>query len=53
MTALHWLFAEKNMPQVGLTVLDTRTNAQKLYQAVGFKLLYTGVSLEYQKETGD
>lgn len=46
LTALHWLFAERNMPQVGLTVLDYRTNAQKLYEAVGFQLLYTGVSLE-------
>lgn len=53
LTALHWLFTEKNMPQVGLTVLDTRTNAQKLYEAVGFELLYTGVSLELTKETGD
>jgi ribosomal protein S18 acetylase RimI-like enzyme len=46
LTALHWLFADRNMPQVGLTVLDFRTNAQKLYEAVGFELLYTGVSLE-------
>ena len=35
LTALHWLFAERNMPQVGLTVLDYRTNAQKLYESVG------------------
>lgn len=53
LTALHWLFAAKNMPQVGLTVLDYRTNAQKLYEAVGFELLYTGVSLELTNETGD
>ena len=51
LTALHWLFTDKNMPQVGLTVLDFRTNAKKLYEAVGFKLLYTGVSLELKRET--
>ena len=50
LTALHWLFAAKNRPQVGLTVLDYRTNAQKLYEAVGFALVYTGVGLELKRD---
>lgn len=42
-TALQWLFEVKQVPQVTLVVNDDLTNAQSLYESVGFKLKYTGV----------
>ena len=45
LTALKWLFEEKNVPSVALTVQDKLGNAQYLYQSAGFSLKYTGVAL--------
>ncbi len=44
LTALHWLFEDKRMPQVGLTVTDKNTNARALYEQTGFHLHYAGVN---------
>ena len=43
LTAAHWLIEEKSMPQVGLTVLDMRSDTRELYARTGFQLLYSGV----------
>ena len=43
-SALAWIFAERDMPQAGLTVSDENVNARSLYERVGFRLLYTGVN---------
>ncbi|MBA3532685.1 MAG: GNAT family N-acetyltransferase [Ardenticatenales bacterium] len=47
-TAMHWFFQVKRMPQAGLCVLDERTNAQALYEQVGFRLSYSGVGAKKQ-----
>lgn len=44
LTALDWLFWVKNVPQVGLTVADDQANARSLYEKVGFRTKYTGLS---------
>jgi ribosomal protein S18 acetylase RimI-like enzyme len=44
LTALHWLFETKHVPAVGLTVSEDQTNARSLYEKVGFRIKYTGVS---------
>lgn len=44
LTALDWLFAVKNVAQVGLTVSDDQVNARSLYEKVGFRIKYTGLS---------
>jgi ribosomal protein S18 acetylase RimI-like enzyme len=44
LTAMDWLFAVKNVAQVGLTVSDDQVNARSLYEKVGFVIKYTGLS---------
>ena len=44
LTASNWLFAKKQMPEVGLTVRDKLANARALYEDVGFQLKYSGVA---------
>ena len=43
-TALAWLFEERGLPAVGLSVDDDNVNARGLYERVGFKHLYSGIS---------
>ncbi|MBT4500840.1 MAG: GNAT family N-acetyltransferase [Gemmatimonadetes bacterium] len=43
--ALHWLFAERQVADVILNVRDELTNAQTLYQSVGFTLQYSGIAM--------
>lgn len=43
--ALHWAFAVRGAPQVGLTVKEGNTNAERLYQSAGFTLLAEGQHL--------
>ena len=43
-TALQWCFAERNVPEVGLTVEDGNVNARGMYERAGFRLLYSGVN---------
>jgi ribosomal protein S18 acetylase RimI-like enzyme len=43
-SALGWLFDGKGVPQVGLTVADDQVNARSLYEQVGFRIKYTGLS---------
>lgn len=43
--ALSWLFEEKNVTPVTLTVLSRNVEARSLYESVGFRLKYTGVGL--------
>lgn len=43
--ALHWAFDVRGAPQVGLTVKEGNTNAERLYQSVGFGLLAEGQHL--------
>lgn len=43
--ALHWAFVTREAPQVGLTVKEGNTNAERLYQSVGFELLAEGQHL--------
>jgi ribosomal protein S18 acetylase RimI-like enzyme len=42
--ALNWCFSKRELSHVGLTVSEELTNAQSLYEKVGFRLLYTGVN---------
>ncbi len=51
LTAAHWLIEEKGMPQVGLTVLDMRSDARELYGRTGFQLLYSGVGYFRQEKS--
>ena len=51
LTAAHWLIEEKGMPQVGLTVLDMRSDARELYARTGFQLLYSGVGYFRQEKS--
>jgi ribosomal protein S18 acetylase RimI-like enzyme len=44
LTALDWLFCSKNVSEAGLTVADDQTNARSLYEKVGFRIKYTGLS---------
>ncbi len=44
LTAQQWLFNNKRLSQIGLTVHDDNTNARSLYESVGFILKYTGRS---------
>jgi ribosomal protein S18 acetylase RimI-like enzyme len=44
LTALNWLFEVKHVPAVGLTVSDDQANARSLYEKVGFRVKYTGLS---------
>ncbi len=44
LTALHWLFEGRHVPAVGLTVSEDQTNARSLYEKVGFRIKYTGLS---------
>jgi ribosomal protein S18 acetylase RimI-like enzyme len=44
LSAMVWLFAAKNVAQVGLTVSDDQVNARSLYEKVGFAIKYTGLS---------
>lgn len=44
LTAMDWLFAVKNVAQVGLTVSDDQVNARSLYEKVGFRVKYAGLS---------
>jgi ribosomal protein S18 acetylase RimI-like enzyme len=43
--ALYWLFEEKNVTPITLTVLGKNMEARSLYESVGFRLKYTGVGL--------
>ena len=51
LTAAHWLIEERGMPQVGLTVLDMRSDARELYARTGFQLLYSGVGYFRQEKS--
>jgi ribosomal protein S18 acetylase RimI-like enzyme len=44
LTALKWLFEEKGVSEVGLTVSDEDTTARALYKGTGFGLKHTGVN---------
>jgi ribosomal protein S18 acetylase RimI-like enzyme len=44
LTALKWLFENKGVLEVGLTVSQDLTNARSLYERVGFRIKYTGLS---------
>jgi ribosomal protein S18 acetylase RimI-like enzyme len=44
LTALDWLFWTSNVSEVGLTVADDQVNARSLYEKVGFRIKYTGLS---------
>jgi GNAT superfamily N-acetyltransferase len=46
LTALNWLFEVKKVSEVGLTVSDEQINARSLYEMVGFRIRYTGVSAQ-------
>jgi len=43
--ALHWAFETRAAPQVGLTVKEGNTNAERLYMSAGFELLAEGQHL--------
>jgi ribosomal protein S18 acetylase RimI-like enzyme len=42
--ALDWCFSTRQLARVNLTVHEELTNAQSLYESVGFRHLYTGVN---------
>jgi GNAT superfamily N-acetyltransferase len=44
-TGLDWLFEEKRVNEVTLTVNEENVNARKLYEGAGFNLRYSGVGL--------
>ena len=41
-TALRWIFEERRLPQAALCVSEWRGNAQRLYEAAGFRLAASG-----------
>jgi len=47
--ALHWAFALRDAPQVGLTVKEGNSNAEQLYQSAGFHLLAEGQHLRLDR----
>ena len=48
-TALAWLFLDKGVSEVQLTVGEALTDAKALYRRVGFSHLYTGVGLRLDR----
>lgn len=52
-TALHWCFAERGVPEVGLTVEDGNVNARGMYERAGFRLKYSGVNHRLQRDADD
>lgn len=44
LTALKWLFEDRDVSEVGLTVGDDQANARSLYEKAGFHSKYTGLS---------
>ncbi|HYE01288.1 MAG TPA: GNAT family N-acetyltransferase [Alphaproteobacteria bacterium] len=44
--ALAWLFGERDVPEVSLTVNDDRSGARALYGRAGFDLILTGQPLD-------
>jgi GNAT superfamily N-acetyltransferase/predicted GNAT family acetyltransferase len=44
LSALSWLFQSKGVSEVGLTVSDDKANARSLYEKVGFRIKYSGLS---------
>lgn len=44
-TALFWCFQMQNMPQTGLCVRDSNTNARSLYERAGFRLFASGADM--------
>lgn len=48
-TALHWCFAERGVPEVGLTVEDGNVNARSMYERAGFRLKYSGVNQRLER----
>ncbi|GAB4582008.1 MAG: hypothetical protein Fur0022_47600 [Anaerolineales bacterium] len=48
-TALQWCFAERNMPEVRLTVEDGNVNARGMYERAGFRLKYSGVNQRWER----
>lgn len=48
-TALHWCFAERGVPEVGLTVDDDNVNARGMYERAGFRLKYSGVNQQLER----
>ena len=44
-TALRWIFEESGLPQAALCVSEWRGNAQRLYEAAGFKLTASGIAV--------
>jgi ribosomal protein S18 acetylase RimI-like enzyme len=51
--ALWWAFETRGAPQVGLTVKEGNTNAERLYQSVGFELLAEGQHLRRRLAASD
>jgi ribosomal protein S18 acetylase RimI-like enzyme len=49
-TALHWCFAERNVPEVGLTVDDENVNARSMYERAGFRLKYSGINHRIERK---
>jgi len=49
-TALHWCFAERGMPEMGLTVEDGNVNARGMYERAGFRLKYSGVNQRFERK---
>lgn len=50
-TALFWCFQMQNMPQAGLCVRDSNTNARSLYERAGFRLFASGADLRCVADT--
>ncbi len=48
-TALHWCFAARGVPEVGLTVEDGNVNARGMYERAGFRLKYSGVNQRLER----
>lgn len=48
-TALQWCFAERGVPEVGLTVEDGNVNARGMYERAGFRLKYSGVNQRLER----
>ncbi|HNB53703.1 MAG TPA: GNAT family N-acetyltransferase [Anaerolineales bacterium] len=48
-TALHWCFAERGVPEVGLTVEDGNVNARSMYERAGFRLKYSGINQRLER----
>ncbi len=50
--ALDWLFGEKGVPEVFLTVRADNATALRLYTAAGFGLISAGVAMDWRRGGG-